>query len=164
VSLFDPARVSLGYDSCYCCRTGDIVTGRDHDQAGGDEEARLPADALRLRVGDKVAIRLPWSEVMMHLGLAGRLMLVELTPTGGAQVRNPDNSPVSFPVLPSEAGIFTRDDGTFYTYPEVVPGPVHRSTQRPGPAAARTRPTVPRTRARSVRPVPSRDPRANGLR
>lgn len=124
----------------------------------------MPADALRLQAGDKVAIRLPWSEVMMHLGLAGRLMLVELTPSGGAQLRNPDNSPVSFPVLPSGAGIFTGEDGTFYTYPEPVPGLMHRTTRQPGTDGARPRPAAPRTRARGTRPDRSRNPRANGLR
>ena len=75
----------------------------------------------------------------MHMGLAGKLMLVELTPGGGAQVRNPDNSPVSMPVLPSEAGIYSAEDGTFYTYPEPVPAQVHRSPRR---AAAGVQPSA----------------------
>jgi hypothetical protein len=137
-----------------------LVTGGDHGSAVGGMGTRLPGDAVRVEAGDVVAIRLPASEVVMHLGLADKLMLVELTPTGGAQIRNPDNSPVSFPVHPSEAGIFTGQDGTFYTYPEPAPRPVHRTTQQPGPGHVRALPAA----GRGAGPGLSHSRRSTGLR
>lgn len=139
------------------------MTSSSHDGTAGDAAPRLPANAVRMQAGDKVAIRLPASEVMMHMGLTGRLMLVELTPSGGAQVRNPDNSPVSSPVLASEAGIFTWVDGTFYTYPEAVACRVHRTGQPTAPDRVRASRRYP-ARARGTGHARARDPRAGGLR
>jgi hypothetical protein len=120
--------------------------GAGRGAADGPEESPLPAGAVRLRPGDRVMVRLPSSEVVMHLRLDGALMMVELTATGGAQIRKPDGSPVSFPVLPGEAGIYTCEDGTFYTYPEAAarrgsgsPGRTARARALPAAQAARPR-------------------------
>jgi hypothetical protein len=102
-------------------------SGPGDGRASAGEGQQLPAGAIQVNPGDRVPVRLPASEVMMHMRLAGRVMLVELTAGGGAQVRNPDGSPVSFPVLPSEAGLFTRHDGTLYAYPEPVPSHIHQT-------------------------------------
>lgn len=152
-----PPVITLGTEG-----KGNTVTS-SHDGTGGGDAPRLPANAVRMQAGDKVAIRLPASEVMMHMRLAGRLMLVELTPSGGAQVQNPDNSPVSSPVLASEAGIYTWADGAFYTYPEAVACRVHRTAQPPAPDRARAARRYP-AQAPGTGPARARNPRAGGLR
>lgn len=69
----------------------------------------------RLSVGDRVRIELPYSEVCMHMRVAGQVFVVEVR-EHGAQILNEDGSPFSFPILHGEAGIF-RDAAGLYTYP-----------------------------------------------
>ena len=70
--------------------------------------------------GNIVELEFPYSEVCMHLRVAGRVMKVEVVPqmTGRcvAQLLNDDGSNYSFSILMSEAG-FYRDDRGYYYYP-----------------------------------------------
>jgi hypothetical protein len=66
-----------------------------------------------LRVGETVTLELPYSEVAMHLRVAGEHRPVRVL-EAGAQVLNPDGSPFSFPVLHGEAGIYAYSDGRLY--------------------------------------------------
>lgn len=69
---------------------------------------------IRVEPGDVLPITLPWSEVCMHMRVAGKPMLVEIT-TGrwpAAQLLE-DGRPYSFPITLGEAGIFTDDAGLY---------------------------------------------------
>lgn len=73
-------------------------------------------DKLRVVPGQTVEVKLPWSEVVMHLGLADHVRPVRITADGnGAQILTPEGAPVSYPVLPGEAGFYRDADG-LYTY------------------------------------------------
>lgn len=79
----------------------------------------------RVKPGDVVNIRLPYSEVCMHLKVAGRLRPVEVLPDG-AQIMNWDGTNFSFPVNHGEAGIFNDGQGLYTNYLEgckTVAGP-----------------------------------------
>lgn len=58
-----------------------------------------------------VRVELPFSEVCMHMRVAGRLMLVRPLPDGMAQILNEDGSPFSAPVTRAEAGLPYEDRG-----------------------------------------------------
>ncbi|MBQ1048475.1 hypothetical protein KBX50_08355 [Micromonospora sp. C51] len=77
-----------------------------------------PIEKVRVRPGDIVTVKLPWSGAVMHLRLADQIHSVQLTPAGMAQILTPDGQPVSFPVTAGEAGIYHDADG-YYTYPAV---------------------------------------------
>ena len=76
-----------------------------------------------VRPGDRVRIELPYSEVCMHMRLAGRVMDVRMTEGRYpmAQLLNPDGSEFSAPILTAEAGIYGDVDRGFYYYPEKEP-------------------------------------------
>ena len=62
-----------------------------------------------VRSGDIVRLKLPHSEVCMHMRVAGREMDV-LVLTGGAQLVEPETgTPYSAPILHGEAGIYSED-------------------------------------------------------
>ncbi|WP_326827449.1 hypothetical protein [Streptomyces sp. NBC_01751] len=63
-------------------------------------------------VGETVAVRLPWSEVCMHMRVAGEIRPV-LLKEHGAQILNEDGSNFSFPVTFGEAGFRANVDRTF---------------------------------------------------
>lgn len=73
-----------------------------------------------VRPGDRVRIELPYSEVCMHMRVAGRVMDVRMTDGRYpmAQLLNPDGSEFSAPILTGEAGIFGDVERGFYCYPE----------------------------------------------
>lgn len=50
-------------------------------------------------------IEMPWSEVCMHMGIAGKWMLAERLPTGMVQLYTLDAKPFSFPIGAGEAGM-----------------------------------------------------------
>lgn len=53
---------------------------------------------------------MPWSEVCMHLGVAGRRMKYRITEDRTAvQLLNDDGSTFSIPILPSEAGVTIQE-------------------------------------------------------
>lgn len=53
-------------------------------------------------------LELPYSEVCMHLRLAGTVREVRVL-TAGVQILNEDGSPCSFPITHGEAGLLRRD-------------------------------------------------------
>jgi hypothetical protein len=81
----------------------------------GTTPRRIP-----IKPGDRVPLELPYSEVCMHMRVAGRVMDVQLTDGEYpmAQLMNEDGSEFSLPVTTGEAGIYgTLRDG-FYCYPK----------------------------------------------
>ena len=76
---------------------------------------------VRLAIGDTVRLELPYSEVCLHMKIAGAVYNVELLcypgGLGMAQVLAEDGRPFGAPVTPGEAGIYI-DSGGFYAYPE----------------------------------------------
>ena len=66
----------------------------------------------RLSPGTIVSVTLPWSEVCMHLKVAGQTRPVEVLPDG-AQILNEDGTKLSFPVTHGEAGIFQDAKGLY---------------------------------------------------
>lgn len=68
-----------------------------------------------LEVGDRVFMTLPYSEVCVHLGVADRVMEVEVREHGAQLLK--DGRPLSFPITWGEAGIYTdQTTGKPYTY------------------------------------------------
>ena len=79
--------------------------------------------------GQAVDIELPYSEVCMHMQVAGTIMSVQLTDAGNghvmAQLRK-DGRDFSFPVGAGEAG-FYQDEGGYYAYLPELPGQESRT-------------------------------------
>lgn len=70
----------------------------------------------RVDQGDIIRVTLPYSEVCMHMKVAGQSRLVELLSDNAAQIYADDGvKTFSFPVLPGEAGLY-RDDLGWYVY------------------------------------------------
>jgi len=86
-----------------------------------------------LRPGDRVRIELPYSEVCMHMRVAGRVMDVRMTDGRYpmAQLLNHDGSEFSAPILTAEAGIFGDVERGFYCYPEKEPTAEPRQADEP---------------------------------
>lgn len=86
----------------------------------------MSADRIYLRPGDRVRLEMPFSEVCMHMRVAGTAMDVELLsgdrgnagrPWFAVQLYRPgEPCPFSLPITPGEAGIFTCADGSHYAY------------------------------------------------
>lgn len=58
----------------------------------------------------RVALTAPYSEVCMHLRVAGTPVLVEPLDRGMAQLYTPDGDPISFPITRGEAGLHPSVD------------------------------------------------------
>jgi hypothetical protein len=70
---------------------------------------------IYLTDGDVVQVRLPYSEVCMHMKVADKVMGVRLVEGHMAQLLNRDGSPFSFPITAGEAGLhFDPATRTFY--------------------------------------------------
>jgi hypothetical protein len=67
---------------------------------------------VQLKTGDVVRLRMPWSEVCMHLRIADQVRDVRVL-DNGAQILNDDGTPYSFPVTHGEAGIYSDADGLY---------------------------------------------------
>ncbi len=65
----------------------------------------------RIEPGQKVWIRMPHSEVNMHMGVAGRVLEVEVKEHGAQLFK--DGRQFSFPVTWGEAGIYSDDRGPY---------------------------------------------------
>lgn len=79
----------------------------------------MPPAPVTIAPGQRVRVRLPWSEVCMHLRVAGKVMTCELVEGGSAvQLYDEEGDPYSFPITPGEAGFFRHTGGSAYTYPE----------------------------------------------
>ena len=72
-------------------------------------------DKLPVAVGDTVTVNLPYSEVCMHLRVAGQRHQVRLETVNSAQILTLDGGRVSFPVTPAEAGLYRDADGFYVT-------------------------------------------------
>ncbi|MGK5530844.1 hypothetical protein [Streptomyces sp. URMC 129] len=72
-------------------------------------------DPVIAGVGDHVRVRLPYSEVCMHMRVAGQAMTVVIL-EHGAQILKEDGSSFSFPISHGEAGIYPLDGGSFRVY------------------------------------------------
>ena len=63
-------------------------------------------DRFYISPGEMVLIRLPASEVCMHMRVTDAVMWVELLPGNAAQLRTRDRFRFSFPILAAEAGLY----------------------------------------------------------
>ncbi len=66
-------------------------------------------DCKRFKVGDKVKITMPYSEVCVHLHVAGKIALCEIL-SRGVQLYKPDSEKFSFPILHDEAGFYQDNE------------------------------------------------------
>lgn len=57
------------------------------------------------KVGDKVKVEMGYSEVCMHLGVAGKVATIEIL-SRGVQIYTPEGEKFSFPILHGEAGVY----------------------------------------------------------
>ncbi len=72
---------------------------------------------MYLQAGDVVRVRLLYSEVCVHMRVAGKPMNVQLLQEGSsamAQLLKDDGSRFSFPIHLGEAGIYTDGAGRHY--------------------------------------------------
>jgi len=65
-----------------------------------------------VKAGDIVEIVLPYSEVCMHLGLAGLGQKVQIL-SDGVQILTVDGNNFSFPITYGEAGIYSDSEGHY---------------------------------------------------
>lgn len=70
----------------------------------------------RVQPGEVVRVELPYSEVCMHLRVAGEQVQVSVL-VDGAQLLDESDRPFSFAITHGEAGIY-RDAAGLYTYTE----------------------------------------------
>jgi hypothetical protein len=61
--------------------------------------------------GQELVLELPYSEVCMHLRVAGTRMRARLLPNGMVQLLQPDGREFSFPITAGEAGLHHDHDG-----------------------------------------------------
>lgn len=62
-------------------------------------------DVIKIKLGDKVKAIMPWSEVCMHLGIAGKTMTCEVL-SRGVQLYDDKGEKFSFPITHGEAGFY----------------------------------------------------------
>jgi hypothetical protein len=61
----------------------------------------------------EVTLQLPYSEVCMHLRVAGTRMRARIQPNGMVQLLGPDGRQFSFPITAAEAGLDHDQDGWY---------------------------------------------------
>jgi hypothetical protein len=64
-----------------------------------------------LQPNQETILELPYSEVCMHLGVAGTRMRARLEPNGMVQLLDADGRAFSFPITAAEAGLDHDQDG-----------------------------------------------------
>jgi hypothetical protein len=64
-----------------------------------------------LQPNQETILELPYSEVCMHLGVAGTRMRARLEPNGMVQLLDTDGRAFSFPITAAEAGLDHDQDG-----------------------------------------------------
>lgn len=70
-----------------------------------------------VKSGDVVKQELPYSEVCMHMGIAGKIMDCRLESNGMVQILSENGGPYSFPIATGEAGFYNSgDERGWYTY------------------------------------------------
>lgn len=72
-----------------------------------------------VRPGDVFTLKMPWSEVCMFMGIAGRERTVRLLPSGMVQLLDVNGEPYSFPITHGEAGVYV-DAAGYYVSSEGV--------------------------------------------
>ena len=88
---------------------------------------QVPPAATPVRHGDRVRLELPFSEVCMHLRVAGQVMTVEVIGRWyadgrscfTAQLHGDNDKPFSFPILTAEAGIY-GDGEDLFCFPDAA--------------------------------------------
>jgi hypothetical protein len=103
----------------------------------------MSASKTYIRPGETLQLGLPYSEVCMHMGVAGSVMTVLLT-VGDfpmAQLIR-DGRPFSFPIGTGEAGLYS-DEGGYYGYPAPDPRTAETWTDETDAEAAVFFPTLP---------------------
>jgi len=75
---------------------------------------------MRVNLPANTAVRaiMPYSEVCVHLRVAGTAMLAKLIDGTMVQLFNENGSPFSFPITAGEAGFLTRDGQVTYEAPD----------------------------------------------
>jgi hypothetical protein len=68
-----------------------------------------------IRPTEEFTTQLPFSEVCLHLRVAGTRMRARLEPDQMVQLLQPDGSPFSFPITAAEAGLETDGQGAWLT-------------------------------------------------
>lgn len=71
-------------------------------------------DVVEVKAGQKIKAIMPWSEVCIHLGIAGKTMTCEVL-SRGVQLYDDKGEKFSFPILHGEAGFH---EGTVDLEPE----------------------------------------------
>jgi hypothetical protein len=66
-----------------------------------------------IRSTEEFTIELPYSEVCMHLRVAGTRMRARLQANRMVQLLGPDGTDFSFPITDSEAGLYTDEQGAW---------------------------------------------------
>jgi len=66
----------------------------------------------RVEPGDAATVTLPWSEVCMHLKVAGQKRPITVL-EHGVQILNWDGTTFSFPITHGEAGIYRDAQGLY---------------------------------------------------
>jgi hypothetical protein len=66
-----------------------------------------------IRPTEEFTIELPYSEVCMHLRVAGTRMRARLQPSRMVQLLGPDGTDFSFPITDSEAGLYSDEQGAW---------------------------------------------------
>jgi hypothetical protein len=82
-----------------------------------------------IRPTEEFTTQLPFSEVCMHLRVAGTQMRARLEPNQMVQLLHPDGSQFSFPITAAEAGLETDGQGAWLT--TVDPNPAWPAHDRP---------------------------------
>jgi hypothetical protein len=101
-----------------------------------------------LQPNQETILELPYSEVCMHLGVAGTRMRARLEPNGMVQLLDADGREVSFPITAAEAGLDHDQDGWSSVVPTRRPrAPANSQPTHPPPAPS-TRPSWTRSASR----------------
>jgi hypothetical protein len=74
-----------------------------------------------IRPTEEFTIQLPYSEVCMHLRVAGTRMHARLQPNRMVQLLQPDGTDFSFPITDSEAGLYTDEQGAWLITADEAP-------------------------------------------
>ena len=76
--------------------------------------------SIEVKIGEPVYKKMPASEVCLHMRVTDRWMAVVVLEGGRmAQLYDQAGQMFSGPITVGEAGIFRREDGTFYCYPNI---------------------------------------------
>lgn len=76
------------------------------------EQNRHRESKKRVQVGDTLTVKLPFSEVCMHLQVAGKKRPIHVLQTM-TQILNEDGTPFSIPVTHGEAGLYSDAEGLY---------------------------------------------------